>query len=188
MDSQTQPINGANFQQEMLSGISSSHNFILKEFTLDAIWEHPKEANAAYGNRISLNLMAINFSLTAAQYRSLLEIQDRKKRFDVRRFYAPCLRPDDTSESPAALQNWWGFTHRAAYKKLHPIAFTVRHALIFLKNRSAELPNLKTILLKPNPKKDPVTLNKIKSKYVDEIFILFRAYAKFATERDLLRD
>jgi hypothetical protein len=188
LDPRATPIDENAFQQQMLAGMQDEHDYILRGFALEAIWEHPKTETATFANRISVTLNAINLAFNACQSRSLQEMQQQKRLFDLRRFYAPCLKPEEVPESPAGVQSWWGFAHRSGYKKLHPIAFTVRHAVTFLKNRSAELKTLKQILLKPNPKKDPAVLNKMKAKWGDEVYLLFRAYAWFATERDLRRE
>ena len=179
------------FKRVMVDSIrDQNHQFILHEFSFEVLYQHPKATSGpiTYGNILSINTSAIDLAIDALQYRCFAELQIEQARFQRRRFYAICGRPDEfpgSSKENASNNLWWQFLNRCSIKKNRPIDFNPQRALIFLKNRKKNLSTLSQILTRPNPKKDEAFLKKLESQYGGDIVILLRMYAKMVTENEL---
>ena len=191
IDTNCSPIdteNTNNFQIQMLNSINDKrHQYILHDFSIDALYRLPKSGTAQFGNILSITTKAINLALDSFQYRCIMQLNIEQIRFSKRKFYFSCGRPDEfPNENDNALcQLWWQFSAKCSHKKKNPITFDPKNALIFLKNRKAHLARLSEVLTKPNKKKDESYLKDLQKKFGPDVFILFRVYAKFMTEREL---
>lgn len=177
------------FQTEMKKLMQANHQFILHNFSFEVIYNHFKSGAGPiqFGNILQFTATPINLSIDLFQYRCFVSLQNENNKFNRKRFYASCGRPDEfpTEDSKQESDIWWRFLTRCSYKKKHPFTFNPQKALIFLKKRQKTFDALSQILLNPNPKKDDEYLSKLQEKYGGDVVLMFRAYAKMRTERHL---
>ena len=181
--------NSIDFQSEMQKLSENDHQFILHNLSLEVIYEHLKAGNGPiqFGNILRITTIPINLSIDMFQYRCFNKLHNENIKFNRKRFYASCGRPENYPEEEDINESlmWWHFLSRSAYKKSHPFNFNPTKALIFLKKRKKQLIKLSQILTNPNPKKDEKYLQKLQEKYGGDVFLMFRAYAKMITEKQL---
>lgn len=181
--------NTIDFSREMDKLSKIDHQYILHNSTFEVIYEHFKEGSGPtqFGNILNITTRPINLSIDMLQYRCFNKLHNENIKFNRKRFYASCGRPDDYPKEERNNESimWFHFLTRSAYKKNHPFNFNPQKALIFLKNRTKTLTKLSQILKNPNPKKDEKYLLKLQEKYGGDVFLMFRAYAKTATENQL---
>lgn len=179
------------FRQLMLDSMKSEkHQFILHNFNFEAIYKHAKKDSGSiiYGNILNITTSAINVAFDALQFHCFKELRIEKARFDRKRFYATCSRPDDFPQSDndkLACILWWQFFERCAQKKNNPISFKPQLALVFLRDRKLHLERLSRILLDEHQEKYKAYLLDLQNQYGGEIFLMFRAYAKYITEKNI---
>ena len=186
MDSDAKPMetDPKLFNNAMRADMKAAHNFLLKDFNLNTTFVMPSKKSGE-PSRLSINAPAIDLKFDAFQYLSLMEMQAEVRKFELVRFYATCGRPTRPVASERSAGLWWAYTKNAAWKQKHPITFNVANAITFLQNRKKVFPDLSKMLLKPNPKDDEKKLDKLEEKWGTDVFVQFRAYTKFITERTL---
>ncbi|KAK8852661.1 hypothetical protein M9Y10_017650 [Tritrichomonas musculus] len=179
------------FEKMMLDSMSSeSHQFILHNFTFETIYEHAKSGQGpvTVGNIIDVTTSAIKLALDSFQYQCFTQIMAQQSRYMIKKFFSSCGKPNSLPERDADVDDcilWWRFAERCSEKKNEPFRFNPTTALIFLKNRNKNLAKLSDILINPNKKKDEKYLKGLQEEYGGDVFLMFRAYAKFRTEKDL---
>ncbi|KAH0792042.1 hypothetical protein GPJ56_004051 [Histomonas meleagridis] len=189
LDTDTQSFDDStNFKAKMKEAISSEHQFILHNFSIQGVLVHNIKEVLDFSNLLKFSTNIINLSLSSSQYRVIRELQMEQTRFNRRRFFSSCGKPNREPRSPRSSGLWWRFFYNCTIKKRNPIVFDPKTALTFLKNRKKYLKDLSTMLTKPNPKKDQEELDKLQEKFGTDVVILLRLYAKRITETQMFKD
>ncbi|KAH0786124.1 vacuolar protein sorting-associated protein VPS13 [Histomonas meleagridis] len=135
IDTDVTEIGKDNFDEKMLSGISSTHQHILKPFTFDGILTHSDDVTIDFANDFNIITTTLNLSLDILQFRGLSVLKDQYSKFCKQRLYSQCGKPDRLPRSVRSSGLWWRYIHRTTLVKNKTKIFNFSNALEFFKNR-----------------------------------------------------
>lgn len=180
VDASSMEVNREKFVEDMESSRTAPHNFIVKNFSIDATMLIPMKDLSQTFN-VSLGVCALNLLFDRKQWNSISLFIDAATKCLLQRFYSPCGRPLEYSDEEAFA--WWMFANRAARKKRYPLELRVDRALSFLQNRKKELKRFTGIL----KNKDRKLQLKLENKYGGDVCQMFLCYAVNVKQMELNR-
>lgn len=187
------PVSDTLDNDDFINGMKQSmsdenHNYILKKFGIQGVLFHSIKKDSEFENIIKFSTNIINLAFNKAQFDVMKELQFEQARFNRRRFFINCGKPDRYPRSQRSSGLWWRFFYNCAMKKKNPILFDTKKAIVFLKNRRKHLNEISEMLLNPNQSKDKNRIEELSEKYGSDIIVLFREYAKMTIKKNLKKD
>ena len=180
VDAESMEVNREKFVEDMEISRTSPHNFILKDFAMDATVLIPMK-DISHRFDVSVGISALNMLFDKDQWNSISLFIDAGNKCLLQRFYSSCGRPVEYKDEE--VEAWWMFANRAARRKRYPMEFHVDRALVFLRNRGKELKRFTDIL----KNKDTKLQLKLEAKYGGDVCQMFLCYAVTVKQIELNR-
>ena len=175
-----------NFKSTMMNSIyKGNHKNILNNFTFEASLEHSLKATASILNTLFLNTKGFDLLLSRQQYTCFLRIYKEYTEFAKVLYFAPLGRPTILDESEESCEKWFNYAHRCAKKKVDPLNFNIKTAMLFLKNRKSMLQPLQAFLQEKKGKTKEI--EKYEKKYGAQVLASLIGYAQKMKELDTIR-
>lgn len=178
-DTNTTKINLDDFRHQMHIQMAENHQFILKDFSFNCIFEHSKGIDNTYINRFQIDTPGFDIRLNQTQWENIVILKSINLSFLRMRYYSSVGRPIDSPKSPNEIISWWRYARRCAFKKLQPLNFDPKKAMIFLRSRREMFPFMKTYIQSKNKEKFNSKVKLHQDFFGADVFLCLMTYSNF---------
>lgn len=179
-DTNTQTINTDDFRKQMHLQMAGQHQYILKDFSFNCIFEHSKGMDNSFLNRFQIDTPGFDIRLDEKQWENIALLKAIHLNFLRMRYYCSVGRPiGNNLKSANEIVSWWRYARRCAFKKLHPMTFDPSKALIFLRSRRDMFPFLKSYIQSKQKEKFNSKIKLHQDFFGPDVFLCLTTYAKY---------
>ncbi|EAY03106.1 hypothetical protein TVAG_415400 [Trichomonas vaginalis G3] len=186
LDTNTNPIDNQKFLSEITAQSKGNHQYILKDFTFDTIWEHNNEKSLISDNFIA-DIPIIDIALDRLQWYAIDQLSWQQYMFNKQRLYRGCGRPDRPARSERSAGLWWYFANNAAKVKKHPQLLDTQAALTFLKNRKQTSKFLEDYMVSTNRTAVKAEYTKLEEKFGLNVMYNMMTYSRYRIDKSKSR-